>query len=154
MTIHSNHDSKFTSEVSSRSHLVIEGFAIYRYLLGVTPHIALVKKYVRCVEHLRSGVPLVIPKLFIVFPRMLAIFDRTKLDDVFFQREFFWRINSASFICESTTYGASIYLGIDQKRGVIGSLFGLFKAGFFEIMARIGCYIFHYPVRLYFAKRK
>ena len=98
MTIPSNADSKLTSKASSRSHLVIEAFAVYRYLLGATPHTALVKKYVRCVERLGPGAPLPMPQLFIIFPRMLAIFDRTKLDNIVFQEEFFWRINSASFV--------------------------------------------------------
>jgi hypothetical protein len=103
---------------------------------------------------LRSGVPLKIPNLFIAFPHLLFLVDRANLDQMLFEGEFFWRINSASFICESSIYGSKIYLGADQKNDLIRSLYGLFTAGLFEIMARIGCGLFSWPFRLFSALRK
>lgn len=150
----SNSNFQFTYEMSPRSYLILEAFTIYRYLLGAMPSMALVRKYVRCVEHLRSGVPLKIPNLFIAFPHMLYLVDRANLDKKVFEGEFFWRINSASFICESSIYGSKIYLGADQKNDLIHSLCGLFTAGLFEIMARISCGLFSWPFRLFLALRK
>ena len=154
MTVSSNLNPQFAQKNSFRLLLIIEAFTLYRYLLGAKPSMALVRRYVRCIEYLKSGAPLEIPKIFITFPHLLFMLDRNNLDNALFQGELYWRINSASFICESSIYGAAIYLKVNQKQDVIGSAYGLLKAGIFELIARISCGLFKYPLRFHFALRK
>lgn len=140
--------------LSKRSVLLIEGFAIYKYILGAKPNLVFVKKYVRCIESLRLGVPLGVPKLFIVFPSMLSMLDRSGFEYILFNGDLHWRINAASFICESSPFGARAYLGINQKQSMIFNLCGLLRAGFFEIVVRVACVVSYFPIYFFLASRK
>lgn len=137
-----------------RSLLLTEGFTIYKYILGSKPNLVFVKKYVRCIESLKLGAPIGVPKLFIVFPGMLAMVDRSGFENILFKGELHWRINAASFICESSPFGARAYLGINQKQSMIFNLCGLLRAAFFELVVRVACGVFYFPLYFFLVSRK
>ena len=138
---------------SSRRLLVEESYTIYEYLLGTHPSLVMAKKYVRCIEHLKKGTPLFLPKLFSSYPILLALVDRTDLDSAFFDSEIKWRLNCASFIFESSVVGSKIYLNIDKNQSLLHALYNIFKASVSELSVRFFYGLFFLPMKYYLSRK-
>ncbi|MDC1227853.1 sugar nucleotide-binding protein [Oceanospirillaceae bacterium] len=120
-----------------RRRLISEGSALLCYVLKVRPDSDLLRRYVRAVEKLRGGSPLVLPSWVAKWPITVGLFDSQSLILTARKKEFFWRLNTATALAEATPVGAHRFLGLGPNRGHIISLTYLFRAVFTEIIWRI-----------------
>jgi nucleoside-diphosphate-sugar epimerase len=120
-----------------RRRLISEGSALLCYVLKVRPDTDLLRRYVRAVEKLRGGNPLILPSWVAKWPITFALFDSQPLILTAREKEFVWRLNVATMLAEATPGGARRFLGLGQNHGQIISLISLFRAVFTEIFWRI-----------------
>ncbi len=120
-----------------RRYLLREGGALLTYVLKVRPGCAVLRRYVRAVENLRSGESLGLPTIFLNHPVLLSLFVQSSWRDKTIGAEFIWRLDAATMLAESTPIGASRYLGLGSQQGLLKSLTLMTTAVINEIFWRI-----------------
>jgi len=120
-----------------RRYLLKEGFALLTYVLKVRPSYALLIRYVRAVENLRYGRSLSLPGFFLVYPTLLSLLEQSSWIDKALGAEFSWRLEAATMLAEATPLGASRYLGLGCRQGLLMSLALMTTAVINEIFWRI-----------------
>jgi hypothetical protein len=83
---------------------------------------------VRIIEDLRGGKIIALPKPFIRWPVLLAIVDGGNPIANSWKKEFVWRLDSATVLAESTTFGAQRFLGLGESTGFAGSFWCISRA--------------------------
>lgn len=94
-----------------RRRLIREGAALLNYLLKRRPSLELVRRYVRMVEALRMGIPLVLPELLLRWPITVGLLDDRAYISSPQGNEFGRRIDAAMVILEASKQGADRFIG-------------------------------------------
>lgn len=120
-----------------RRNLLIEANILLGYILGCKPSPSLLRRYARCIETLRTELPLGFANFLIFSPWVIAVLESRKFQSIIANHdEFLWRLNAATTIAESSTIGAVRFLGLSKKSSLIAALIQLFMAISFEIIVR------------------
>lgn len=93
-----------------RRELIGEGNAMLRYVLRDAPSKILVRRYVRAIESLKAGEPLLLPALFLRAPACVALIDRGNAISPHLRNELDWRLNAAMAIAEASPQGAARFM--------------------------------------------
>lgn len=101
-----------------RRALLREGRALLAYVLREAPAPVLMRRYARCVETLRSGAALGVPRLFERIPPLLALLDDPSLRSQVGAEEFVWRMQAALVLAEASPQGARRFLLLERKSGL------------------------------------
>lgn len=96
----------------SRRLSLEEGRALLAYVLREHPCPSLLRRYVRAIERLRGGAPLLLPRLTLAYPSFLALLDRPGSMD-----EFRWRLDAAVALAEASPQGAKRFLRVGKPGG-------------------------------------
>jgi len=128
-----------------RRRLLIEGDALFTYILKRRPGGALKRRYVRAVEQVRDGFSLDISGLFLKFPVLLSILDDRSWMSEPKGKELAWRLDAVTLLAEATTEGASSFIGLGRRTGPLINLAIVVRAVVSEIFWRI-IKIFSYPL--------
>lgn len=120
-----------------RRELLREGRAFLTYVLRMEPAGALVRRYVRAVETLRTRGGLELPELVLRTPSLLALLEGTGGIDSAFRRELDWRLNAALMLAEASPQGACRFLGIDKRGGWFRSGLRIARAVVMELARRM-----------------
>lgn len=105
-----------------RRRLLREAKTLLTYVLKERPDSVLLRRYVRCIEALRGGRVVELPKIFLSFPILLSLIDSTCWRTDKLAIEFAWRMDAATLIAEASPLGASRFLGISQPEGMVRSI--------------------------------
>jgi nucleoside-diphosphate-sugar epimerase len=111
-----------------KRRLLIEGRALLSYVLKRKPDSSSLRNYVRSIEILREGKPIIIPKCFVRWPLLIAIIDTGYPIEISWKKEFVWRLNAATVFAEASTIGAQRFLGLGESSSLIVSLFAISSA--------------------------
>lgn len=119
-----------------RRQLLLEGRALYSYVLREPPKESLMRAYVRAVESLRNGASLSLPNSLTKWPSLLAAVDQGIRDDSGWMSEFRWRLGAATRMAEATPEGARRFLGNPGRHGVVPVLLRIARAVMTEVAWR------------------
>lgn len=123
-----------------RTRLLRESQALLTYVLKIRPPGALLRRHVRTIEALRSGLAIGLPDFAMRLPVTIALFDNPRRQGSSALAEFSWRLDSAVVLAEACTTGANRFLAIDKSQS--GFLRSLMRIGFAvgeEIFWRVMC---------------
>lgn len=120
-----------------RRRLIQEGMSLLCYLLKEKPCRTLVCRYVRMVEKIRSGTPLVLSWWLMRFPILLGWLDDRAFTMSEKGKEFAWRLEAAMLLAEASTQGAVRFLGIHQSTQRIKALIYMVLAVGSECLWRV-----------------
>jgi len=120
-----------------RRELLMEGYALLKYILRVSPEHILVRRYVRCIETLGKEQAMMLPSIFLNYPALVSLLDDNRFLSENFRSEIEWRLNAGLLIAESSQQGAVRFLGLDLKRSFLRSLLGISRAVLSEMGRRI-----------------
>jgi len=120
-----------------RRRLIREGIALLSYLLKDKPDFRLVRRYVRMIEKLHSGTPLILPPVLLRWPASLALLDAHTGIKSSLREEFIWRIDAATLIAEASKQGADRFLGSTRYTGYLTVLIRMIVAISSEIVWRM-----------------
>lgn len=95
-----------------RRALIGEGLSLLAYVLRQPASSALVRRYVRAVELLRTPEPLNLPRWALKHPAAVALFERAASKSP----EFKWRLEAAVVLAEATPLGAVRFLRAPPAR--------------------------------------
>lgn len=121
-----------------RRELLVEGRVFLTYVLRVRPAGALVRRYARAIEALKTGRALPLPELMQRLPALLALLDGAGGIDEAFRRELAWRLEAAMMVAEASPQGAGRFLGLDRPGGWLRGALRIFGAVSSETIRRIG----------------
>lgn len=121
-----------------RRELLIEGRALLGYVLRMPPASALIRRYVRVIETLRTGRALRLPDLVRRVPATLSMLDGARFIGAEFRNELDWRLNAALMLAESSPQGARRFLGGDRPAGAMRSGLRMTSAVMMEAGRRVG----------------
>jgi nucleoside-diphosphate-sugar epimerase len=116
-----------------RRHLIREGVALLTYVLREKPTPAVIRRYVRCIEKIRGGQPLMLPECMLRFPSVVSLLDASGPA----RAEFGWRLNAAVSFAEASVQGARRFLGIGEANGFFRSLVSMSYAVALELWWRV-----------------
>jgi nucleoside-diphosphate-sugar epimerase len=94
-----------------RRALLVEGRALLGYVLDAKPSAALLRRYVHCIEALRTPQALVLPNFVLACPSLLALLDRSAQTSAPADAELAWRLHAAVALAEASVEGAARFLG-------------------------------------------
>lgn len=117
--------------------LVLEGFTIYRYLVGNHFSLFSVRHYVRAIKVLRKNALLNVPLAVKIAPFMLGAYEYAERLERVNESELLWRVYAASRLLEATVSGAKNYLGSTNQLALTNSLVSLFWVALCEAIYRI-----------------
>ena len=122
-----------------RRRLIMEGVALLGYVLKERPDSDLLRRYVRAVEKLRVGSPLVLPAWVVKWPVLIGLFDSRFISHSAGKRELIWRLNAATALAEASPAGACRFLALghgDQGRvrSVISLCYAITKEMIWSIL--------------------
>lgn len=137
-----------------RRGLLQEGHALLSYVLKEPPCSAVLRRYVRAVEHVRNGNALGLPKLFLSYPIFLSLLDYSTWADKTKGVEFSWRLDAATMLAETTPLGAYRFLGIGSRNGVLISLLSIINAMTCEIFWRLLRVLFSPLIRFFWGRAR
>jgi nucleoside-diphosphate-sugar epimerase len=106
-----------------RRHLVQEAQTLFQYVLRVAPELGLIRRYVRMIEALRSGVPLCLSKWLIHCPTGLALFDTSSQHVNPASPELNWRLHAAIVLAEASVQGATRFIALNENKGMLSSIY-------------------------------
>lgn len=121
-----------------RRELLLEGRTILVYVLRMRPASAIVRRYVRAIEALRSGRALRLPRLVRRVPALLGLLDRAQCINEEFQNELNWRLDTALLLAEASPQGALRFLGMDRRASWLQSSLSMTLAVIMEASRRAG----------------
>ncbi len=109
----------------SRRALAREGQCLFHYLGKGRAGRGLLARYVRAIEKLSEGEALPLRKVFIYFPRFLALIDSPLAVPLDRRTAFAWRLDAATRLLEATPSGSKLFLGPPRGRfHAIGKIIG------------------------------
>lgn len=111
-----------------RRRLLQEGRALLAYILKEPPGSAVLRRYIRVIEQMRSGQALDLPKLILSSSLFLSLIDESAWADKAAGAEFSWRLDAATVLAEATPAGACRFLGLGREHGVLSSLLSMTNA--------------------------
>ena len=117
-----------------RRALAAEGAALLRYMLGRAPQLAMLRRYIRCVEQ-RQARALSLPMIALAWPPALRALDHRRWLGRF--PELDWRLSAAFAIAEASPDGASRVLRLSRQASAPNVLLRLAAVGVLEGIARI-----------------
>lgn len=120
-----------------RRRLIIEGQALFTYVLRGQSSKAVLRNYLRVIENLRGGQPLNLPKPFVRWPVLLASIEGGNPFATAWKKEFVWRLDAATVLAEATSFGAKRFLGLGESCGFVASFFGITRAVLAEAGGRL-----------------
>lgn len=121
-----------------RRNVLIEANILLGYILGRKPTPALLRRYVHCIETLRTESPLGLANFLNFSPWIIGVLESRKYQSIITNHdEFLWRLNAATSIAESSAIGAIRFLGLSKKANLIGTLKKLVVAISFEVAVRL-----------------
>lgn len=120
-----------------RRCLLREGRALLTYVLKGPPSSAVLRRYLHAIEQVRDGQAFGLPQFFLHYPIFLSLLDESTWADKTAGAEFFWRLDAATMLAESTTSGANRFLGFGHEHGVLSSLLSMTKAVSCEVFWRL-----------------
>jgi len=120
-----------------RRTLILEGRALFIYLLKSNPSTSLIRRYVRVIEKMREGKSLGLPQFIYKQPLLMGFLDSPPYAQIRKNNEFIWRLDAATLLAEATIQGATSFLGFNKKSGVFVSLFVMFKLLICEVFWRV-----------------
>ncbi|MFH1302756.1 MAG: NAD-dependent epimerase/dehydratase family protein [Planctomycetota bacterium] len=138
------HSGMHPSGNDDRRQLLLEGNAIFKYILNETPQLSLLCRYVRSIEQLRAGTSLGLRRCFLKSPRLLAIFDDNSFKNKPEYRELFWRIDAATILAEATPRGAFHFLGLGKIPGLFFSCIWIMLTVLSEVFWRVISLVLHF----------
>lgn len=131
------HSGMHPSGSDRRRCVLLEGRALFTYVLKEPPSSVVLRRYVRVIENLRSGQPLAVPHAIVKYPILISLIDKTVWADKLAGTEFAWRLDAVTVLAEATPSGASRFLGLGCKHGVLNSLLSMTNAVMCEVCWRI-----------------
>lgn len=137
-----------------RRALLREGRALLTYVLKEPPGSAVLRRYLRAVDQLRGGHILGLPNFFLNYPIFMSLLDESAWINKTMATEFSWRLDAATVLAEATPSGASRFLGIGQKHGMLSSLLTMTNGVACEIFWRILRALFFPLIRLSLGRAK
>ena len=120
-----------------RRALLREGISFLTYVLRRRPGAAIVRRYVRVIEHLRAGLPLPLPRRALQHPWTLALMEDRSTQSSDSTTEFSWRIDAATVIAEASIQGADRFLGNPQRSRPLNALLQMSCAVGSELLTRL-----------------
>ena len=137
-----------------RRCLLQEGWALLTYVLKEPPSSALLRRYVRAIEHLRDDRAIGLPKFFLSYPIYLSLLDKSEWADKTVEIEFSWRLDAATVLAEATPSGAYRFLGLGRKHGMLSGLLSMMSAVASEVFWRMLSVLLFPLVRLILGRAK
>lgn len=137
-----------------RRCLLQEGRALLAYVLKEPPASAVLRRYVRAIEHLRSGQALGLTHSILKYPILLSLVDETVWTDKLAGTEFAWRLDAATVLAEATPFGARRFLGLGCGYGRLSSILSMLYAVVCELFWRILRMLFFPVTRLTLGRAK
>lgn len=131
------HSGMHSSGDDRRRRLLMEGNALFHYILKRKPSGALLRRYVHAVEQVRDGFALDIPGLILKVPVLLSLLDDQSWICEAKGKELAWRFDAATLLAEATTDGAPSFLGLGRRTGTMISLGVVVRAVVSELFWRI-----------------
>lgn len=128
-----------------RRELFREGQAFLAYVLRKQPERIIVRRYVKAIELLKMGTPLLLPAIILNTPALLALLDGNKTISPKFLSELNWRLNIAMALVESSTQGYSRFLQTVESRSFFFSLIIIIFSCIKEIIRR-ALHLLLYPL--------
>jgi nucleoside-diphosphate-sugar epimerase len=120
-----------------RRNLILEGRALFIYLLKSNPSSSLIRRYVRVIEKMREGKSLGLPQFIYKLPLLIGFLDSPPYAQIRKNKEFFWRLDAATLLAEATIQGATLFLSFNKKSGVFISLFVILRLLICEVFWRV-----------------
>lgn len=133
----------------NRRELCREGQAILAYVLRVQPKGVIVRRYVKAIESLKMGQPLLLPEMILRTPALLALLDGNKAITPAFLTDLDWRLNAAMALAEASPQGYTRFLYTDKSRSFFVSFGIIAFACFMELLRRV-VHLLLYPVLTHF----
>jgi nucleoside-diphosphate-sugar epimerase len=121
----------------AKRRLIMEAQIFFYYVLHDQSGKMALRQYVRAIESLRDGKPLMLPNFYARYPILLALIDRRTRDGTEWEKEFMWRLDAATVLSEATPAGARRMLIPDKSPGFTRGVFYLAYAVMAELMWRI-----------------
>lgn len=137
LTLRPVHAGMHPSGDDRRRRLLIEGTALFKYILKKKQATFLLRRYVRAIEQVRDGSPVEIPGLFLSFPVLLSLLDDQCWKSKPKGKELAWRFDAATLLAEATPEGASVFLGTGRKTGLLINLLVVVQAVVSDLFWRI-----------------
>ena len=119
-----------------RRRLLLEARGLLTYVLRATPSAALQRRYVRAVETLRDGAPLILPSMLLHWPALLSLLGDHTFRASPVGRELAWRQDAAAVIGEASPQGAQRFLR-SGRTSFIGAIAAMARAVGAEVFWRI-----------------
>ena len=110
-----------------RRRLIREGRALLAYVLKTEPPVGSIKRYVRGIEDLRGGQAMGLPAWMLNRPATIALLDAPSTQATTRGQEFHWRLDAAIVLAEASVQGATRFLGLGGRSGLV--IDGLRMAG-------------------------
>lgn len=107
-----------------RRTLLLEAEAIFNYIFKVRQRPIFCRRYIRCMDSLRNGIPLGIPSWLIKLPLFIGLID-CRIGPTPWKTEFQWRLGAATLLSEASVDGAKRFLG-SPEAGLRQSLSSIF----------------------------
>jgi nucleoside-diphosphate-sugar epimerase len=120
-----------------RRELIREGRTFLVYVLKAKPTTALMCRYARAVESLRSGRPLPLPKIVTRMPLAMTLLDDSAVRATPIGTEFTWRMRAAMVLAEASLPGARRFLGVGMATGAVLAWLRLARACLQEFCCRV-----------------
>jgi len=123
-------------------------------ILKETPDSAALRRYVRAIEHLRSGQALGVAHSILKYPILLSLVDEAVWADKSAGAEFSWRLDAATILAEATPLGARRFLALGCGHGMLSSALSMLHAVLCELFWRILRILFSPIVRIALANSR
>lgn len=136
---------------TNRRELCREGQAILTYVLRMQPKGVIVRRYVRAVESLKMGQPLLLPKMILRTPALLALLDGNNAITPSFLTDLDWRLNAAMALGEASPQGYLRFLYTAKSRNFFWS-FGIITLTCLTEVLRRAFHFLLYPVLAHIGK--
>jgi len=137
LTLRPLHSGMHPSGNDRRRGLLLEGWALFNYVLKEPPNVTVLRRYVSVIEQLRNGQALSLPKLFLSYPVFLSLLDESAWVNKSLGAEFSWRLDAVTMLAEATPSGAYRFLGLGRGHGVANSLLLMTNAVISEVFWRV-----------------
>ena len=135
-----------------RRRLLREGQALLAYILKEQPGSAVLRRYVRAIESLRDGRAFGLPGVFLNYPGLMSLLDKTSWPEDPLGAEFIWRLDAAIMLSEASPAGAAHFLG--RRHGLLSSLLSIMNALIGEAIWRLARVFVSPMLRLCMAREK
>lgn len=121
---------------SKRRILLVEARGLLRYVLRDDPPITLLRRYVRYVERVHGGTPLILPHVTTLSPFALRVYEHAHARIDQHDGSVRSRIDAAMAIAEASTAGSVRFIAALEHRRPFASVFWIIRALVTDVTAR------------------